>query len=79
MLTQAYRRVKQLSETARPPNTRYNQMVRGQSRNLSNRIQDYLASSEPSSPTKSNVGYPNTIRKARFVFILTPLDDDRGL
>ena len=36
-------------------------MVRGKQRNLSNRNEDYLASSEPSSPTKANPGYPNTL------------------
>jgi len=54
--TQAYRRVKPLSETATPPNTRDN-------RDLSNRNQDYLASSEPSSPIKANTEYPNTPEK----------------
>jgi len=44
--TQAYRRVKPLSETARPANTRDNLMARGKHRNLSNRKQDYLASSD---------------------------------
>lgn len=36
-------------------------MARGKPKNLSNRNQDYLASSEPSSPTKPNTGYPNTL------------------
>jgi len=40
-------------------------MARGKQRKLSNRNQDYLASSEPSSPTKANARYPNTHRKAR--------------
>jgi len=38
-------------------------MARGKHRNLSNRNQDYLASSESSSPTKENTGYPNTPEK----------------
>jgi len=38
-------------------------MARGKHRNLSNRHQDYLASSEPSSPTKENTGYTNTPEK----------------
>ena len=38
-------------------------MARGKRRNPSNRNQDYLASSEPSSPTKANTGYPNTLEK----------------
>jgi len=61
--TQTKRRVKPLSETARSANTRNNLMARGKCRNLSNRKQDYLASSEHSSPTKTNTGYPNTPEK----------------
>ena len=38
-------------------------MVRGKGKNISNRNQDYLASSEPSSPTTANPGYPNTPEK----------------
>jgi len=38
-------------------------MARGKCRNLSNRNQDYMASSEPNSPTKANTGYPNTPEK----------------
>jgi len=38
-------------------------MARGKHKNLSNRNQDYLASSEPSSPNTANVGYPNTPEK----------------
>jgi len=50
-------------ETARQANTRDNQRARGKRRNLSNRNQDYLAWSEPSSPTTTNTGYPNTPEK----------------
>jgi len=57
--TQAYRRVKPLSETAKPANTRDNLMAIGKHRNLSNRNQYYLASLELSSPIKANAGYPN--------------------
>jgi hypothetical protein len=45
--------------TARPANTRDSQVAKGKFKNISNRSQDYLASSEPSSPTTMNPGYPN--------------------
>jgi hypothetical protein len=38
-------------------------MVRGKHKNLSNRNQGYLASSESSSPTIASPGYPNTPEK----------------
>jgi len=38
-------------------------MVRGKHRKLSDRIQNYLASSEPTSPIKANIGYPKTPEK----------------
>jgi len=38
-------------------------MVRGKHRNPSNRNHDYMASSEPNSPTKANTEYPNTPEK----------------
>jgi len=41
-------------------------MARGMHRNLCNRNQDYLASSESSCPTKANTGYPNTLEKQEF-------------
>jgi hypothetical protein len=44
--------------TARPTNTRDNQMAEGKHKNISNRNQVYLASSKPSSPTTANTGYP---------------------
>jgi hypothetical protein len=46
------------SETARPANTRGNQMAKGKLKNIINRKQDYLASSEPSFSTTVNPGYP---------------------
>ena len=49
------------SETARLADTRDNQMVRGKGKNISKRNQGYLASSEPSSHTTVNPGYPNTL------------------
>jgi hypothetical protein len=44
-------RNKKHSVTARPANSRDNQMARGKGKNISNRKQGYLASSESSSPT----------------------------
>ena len=38
-------------------------MVRGKGKNINNRNQGYLASSEPSSPTTRSPGYPNTPEK----------------
>ena len=61
--TQAYRRDKSQSETARPANTRDIQIVKGKYKNISNRNQGYLTSSEPSSPTTVSPGYPNTPEK----------------
>ena len=66
VLTQACRRDKPQSETERPANTRDNQMERGKGKNISNRNQGYLASSEPSSPMTASPGYPNTPEKQDF-------------
>jgi hypothetical protein len=38
-------------------------MAKGKQKNLSNRNQDYLAPSEPSSPTTASPGFPNTPEK----------------
>jgi methyl-accepting chemotaxis protein len=38
-------------------------MVRGKGKNINNRNKDYLASSEPISPTPVSPGYPNTPEK----------------
>jgi predicted transcriptional regulator len=38
-------------------------MARGKGKNINNRNQGYLASSEPSSPTIASPGYPNTQKK----------------
>jgi ElaB/YqjD/DUF883 family membrane-anchored ribosome-binding protein len=54
---------KQNSEAARPANTIDNQMVKDKQKNISNRNQDYLASSEPGYPTTANPGYSNTPEK----------------
>uniref|UniRef100_A0A8C6G7V4 Uncharacterized protein n=1 Tax=Mus spicilegus TaxID=10103 RepID=A0A8C6G7V4_MUSSI len=58
-------REKPQSETAKPANTRDNQVKKGKgkNKNISNRNQDYLASSEPSSPATASPEYPNTPEK----------------
>jgi hypothetical protein len=61
--TQACRRDKPQSETARLVNTKDNQMGKNKGKNKSNRNQGYLASAEPSSPTLASPGYPNTLEK----------------
>jgi len=61
--SQAYRKVKPMPETTRSANTRDNLMARGNCKNLGNKNQYYSASSEPSSPTEGNSGYPNTPEK----------------
>jgi hypothetical protein len=51
------------SDIARAGSTRDNQMAGGKHKNISNRNQGYLASSEPNSPTIASPGYPNTPEK----------------
>jgi hypothetical protein len=51
---QSHRRDKPQSQTARPPNISDNQMARDKGKNISNRNQGYLESSETSSPTTPN-------------------------
>ena len=60
---QTHRRNKLQPETARTFNARDYQMAKGKHKNLTNRNQDYLASSEPSTPTTASPGYPNTPEK----------------
>jgi hypothetical protein len=60
---QTHKRNKLQPEAARTSNTRDYQMVKGKYKNLTNRNQDYLASSEPSTPTTVSPGYPNTPEK----------------
>lgn len=55
--TQAHPRDKLRSETARSTNIRDKQMARDKHKNLSNKNQDDLASSEPSSPITPNTGF----------------------
>jgi hypothetical protein len=63
---QTHRRKKHQQRTARTSNTRDYQMTKGKHKTLTNRNQDYLASSEPSTPTTASPGYPHHTRKARF-------------
>jgi hypothetical protein len=65
VLTQACRRDKPQSETERPANIKDIHMVRGKGKNVSNKIQGYLASSETSSPTTVSPGYSTTPEKIR--------------
>jgi hypothetical protein len=51
------------SDIARAGSTRDNQMAGGKCKNISNRNQGYLATSEPNSPTIASPGYPNTPEK----------------
>jgi hypothetical protein len=60
---QAHRTDKLKPETARPAETRDNQMVKGKHKNLTNRNQGYMASSKPSSPTTASPRYLNTPEK----------------
>jgi hypothetical protein len=60
---QAHRRDKLKPERARPSNTTDNQIVDGKHKNLTNRNQGYMVTSEPSSPTTASPGYPNTLEK----------------
>jgi hypothetical protein len=52
-------------------------MVGGKHKNINNRNQGYLASSESNSPTIASPGYPNTPERLRSK--ITSYDDDRGL
>jgi hypothetical protein len=59
----AHRRSKLQSETKRPTNTMDNQMVRAKHKNINNRNQGYLVSSEHNSPTTASPVYTNTPEK----------------
>jgi hypothetical protein len=61
--TQDCRRNKPQSETERPANARDNQMATGKGKNVNNRNQGYLASTEPSSPITVSPGHSNTPEK----------------
>jgi hypothetical protein len=60
---QTRRRNKLQPETAISSNTRDDQMAKGKRKNLTNRNQDYMASSEPSTSTTASPGYPNIPEK----------------
>jgi hypothetical protein len=60
---QTHRRNKLQAETARTSNNRDYQMVKGKCKNLTNRNQDYLESSESITPTTASPGYHNTSKK----------------
>jgi hypothetical protein len=60
---QTHRRNKLQPVTARISNTRDYQMVKGKLKHFTNRNQDYLASSELSTPSTVSSGYPNTLEK----------------
>jgi hypothetical protein len=59
----AFRRDRPQSEKARKANIINNQMARGKGKNISNRNQGYLQSSEPGSPTTVSLGYTNISEK----------------
>jgi hypothetical protein len=71
---QAHRRDKLKSDTEKPTNNRDKQMVKGKHKNLTNRNQGYMASSEPSSPTTASHGYPNTWEKQNLDLKITSHD-----
>jgi hypothetical protein len=60
---QTHKRNKFQPETARTSNTRDYWIVKGKHKNLTNRNQEYLASSEPSTPTTASPEYPKTPKK----------------
>jgi hypothetical protein len=54
---------KKAPETAKTSNTRDYHMAKGNRKNIINRNQDHLVSSEPSTPTTGSLGYANTTEK----------------
>jgi hypothetical protein len=67
------------SDIARAGSTRDNQISGGKYKNISNRNQGYLASSEPNSPTITSPGLTITWENQCSDLKITSLDDDRGL
>jgi hypothetical protein len=51
------------SVIVRAGSNRENQMAGGNHKNINNRYQGYLASSEPNSPTMASLGYTITLEK----------------
>ena len=76
---QAHMRDNHQPETAKPTNTRDNQIVKGKYRNVTNRNQGNMAPSKLNSPTTTCPEYPYTTEKARFGFKITAHDADRWL
>ena len=76
--SQAHRKERLQSETARSVNTRDNQMVRGKHKNISNRNQSYLATSESSYPTTASPRYPKMSEK-QYSDLKSHLMNDKGL
>lgn len=60
---QDHRKNRLHSDITRAGSTRDNQMAGGKCKNISNRNQGYLASSEPNSSTITSPGYPNTLER----------------
>ena len=60
---QMHRRYKLQPETARPFNTRGNQIAKSKGKNLTNRNRGYLATSEPSYPNTACSGYLQQLEK----------------
>jgi hypothetical protein len=58
--SQGHRKDRLQSEIGRSDNTTDNQMMRGKCKNISNRKQFDLATTEPSSATTASPGFPNT-------------------
>jgi hypothetical protein len=54
-------------------------MVREKEKNISNRNQGYMASSELHATTTASTGFPKTPEKARLWFKITSHDDDRDI
>jgi hypothetical protein len=54
-------------------------MAKGKHKNITNKNQGYKKSSEPSSPTTANTGYPNTLEKQDLNLKITSHDADSGL
>ena len=71
--TQVSRTDKPQSETAKPANTRCNQMAKGKHKNITNRNQGNISKSEPSSP-----GYSKILEKQDLDLKTTSHDADRG-
>jgi hypothetical protein len=75
---QTHRRNKLCPETARTSNTGDYQMVKDKHKNLTNRNQDYVASSEARIPTTVSLRYPNTPEKQDLDLKIISHDADRG-